>query len=48
MLKKIIKFFSVTESNKNWETPGEYTLRVFIAISCIVVILALVCSAIFH
>lgn len=48
MLEKIIKFFSVTESNENWEAPGEYTLRVFIAIACTVVILALVCSTIFQ
>lgn len=43
MLKKIIKFFSVTESYKNWESSEEYYRRIFPVIAIVAAIIVLVC-----
>lgn len=48
MLKKIIKFFSITESYNNWESLEEYNRKTLPVIVIIVTIIVLVCYAIFH
>lgn len=48
MLKKIIKFFSISESYNNWESFEEYNRRTLPVIVIIATIIVIVLYAIFH